>query len=137
MANTCYIGSVTFTYPLKWIGKGDVVVLGSDTRTRSGNLVMLRGVASQQYVEVKLLFEWATYSQVTALKQLWKSGATVAADIEASGTTVNLTFAAKNGVANVKHAAWGDDSVHHDVQGQATDIYNGELNVIIITGESP
>lgn len=129
-----HIGSVTYTYPLKWINKNVPVTLGSDVRTRSGNLVMLRPVnVSQDYICAKLVFEWVPMSDVATLYSYWKSGNSYSANLENSGGSVTVRFAAKDGVANVKHQAWGDDVVHAQIEGDILDLYTGELNLIIET----
>ena len=107
-----YIHKVTFLYPLKWIDKGTPRVLGSDTMTRSGNVVMLRGEStSQGYLNAKLRFEWTPFSSVRTLYSYWQLGGSYVADLEDTGNTVIIRFAAKHGVTNVKHET-GKDVVH-------------------------
>jgi len=131
---SAYIGSVVFDYPLQWLDKGAPRVLGSDTVTRSGNVVMLRGEStSQDELPAKLRFEWTPWSDVETLYSYWSAGSTYSADFEDTGDTVTIRFAAKDGVANVKHQAYGDAVVHAHVEGHETDLYTGELNVFIIS----
>lgn len=127
------IGSVTFTYPLRWVDKSVPRVLGSDTVTRSGNVVMLRGEnTSQGYLNAKLLFEWLPFASVQTLYSYWRSGNTYSADLEDTGGTVTVRFAAENGVANVKHET-GKDVIVADWAGSDNDVFRGELNLIIIS----
>lgn len=127
------IGSVTFAHPLKWINKPDQVVVGSTKRTRSGNLVTITGESpSQSYVEAKLLFEWESYANVSTLIGYWRAGGTYSADIENTGSTVTIRFSPENGVQNVGHEL-GRPVVHVHFAGEETDLYRGELNVIIET----
>lgn len=127
------VGSVTFTYALKWTNKNEPTVVGSETRTRSGDMVLIRTQSpSQKFREAHLIFEWATRAQVTALMKMWKAGGSYSANFEGNHS-YTVRFAAQNGVANVKHQAWGDDVVHAAVEGYETDLYTGELNLIICT----
>jgi len=128
-----YIGSVTFDFQLQWIDKAKPTVMGSDTRTRSGNLVMLRGEStSQSYKEAKVRYKFAPRADIETLMGYWRAGGSHSADIEDTGTTVTVMFAAANGVEDPQHAAWGDDVVHANVAGELTDLYNGILNLIIL-----
>lgn len=130
---TAYISSVEFPYPLKWIDKNTPRTLGSDTVTRSGNLVMLRGEAvTQKYLQAKLFFEWTPFSSVKTLYSYWRGGGEYTADLEGTGESVRIRFSAKNGVTNVKHQI-GIDVVHAHWEGSINDLYSGELNVIIIS----
>ncbi|MBI4962503.1 MAG: hypothetical protein HY913_04440 [Desulfomonile tiedjei] len=95
---------------------------------------MLRPVnVSQDYICAKLVFEWVPMSDVATLYSYWKSGNSYSANLENSGGSVTVRFAAKDGVANVKHQAWGDDVVHAQIEGDILDLYTGELNLIIET----
>lgn len=127
------IQDIVFPYPLKWVDKGAPRVLGSDTVTRSGNVVMLRGEnTSQAYLPAKLLFEWTSFSAVQTLYSYWQAGGEYIADLEDTGEIVSIRFAAKDGIVNVKHQI-GKDVVHAYWQGTPNDLYSGELNVIIVT----
>ncbi|MDQ7785737.1 MAG: hypothetical protein RDU20_22845 [Desulfomonilaceae bacterium] len=127
-----YIGNVVFPYPLKWLDKNRPRVLGSDTVTRSGNLVMLRAEGNgPTYLPARVLFEWTPFSAVTTLYAYWKSGGEWTADLEGTGDTCTVRFAAKNGVAKVKHQT-GKDVVHAHWDGSENDVYSGEMNLIIV-----
>jgi hypothetical protein len=127
-----HIGNVVFPYPLKWLDKNKPRVMGSDTVTRSGNLVMLRGEGTgQEYLPGHVLFEWTPFSSVQTLYAYWKSGGEWTADLEDTGETCRVRFAAKNGVTNVKHQI-GKDVVHAHWEGSENDLYSGEMNLIIV-----
>lgn len=130
-----YIGSVTFEYPLAWVDKGRPRVLGSNTVTRSGNVVMLRGEnTSQAYIDAKLKFSWVPRADVVTLISYWESGNQFSANLEDSGSDVTIQFVPQNGVDmdTVRHVKFGDRAVHARIEGTQTDYYMGEMNVIIV-----
>ncbi len=127
-----FIGNVVFPYPLKWLDKNRPRVMGSDTVTRSGNLVMLRSEGTGQgYLPARLLFDWTPFSSVQTLYTYWKSGGEFTADLENTGVICTVRFAAKDGVAEVRHQT-GRDVVHAHWEGSENDVYSGEMNLIII-----
>lgn len=130
MANVT-IGSVTFTYALFWTNKGEQVVIGSKRRTRSGNLVTLTVEnPSQGYKEAKLIFDWLPKEDIDTLIGYWRAGGTYTANFE-GGSSCTVRFDPQNGVKEWKHEVWGERTVHAYVEGEETDIYYGELNLII------
>ncbi len=137
---SAYIGSLTLVYPLQVINKGEPYIQGYDVRTRSGDLVMVRPpTQNQTYRMIKARFEWEPRTSVDTLRSYWRSGASYNADLEGTGETILVKFAAKDGVdeRTVKHQAWGDTVVHSKLQDEegdsyATDLYTGELNLIRI-----
>ena len=130
---SAYIGGVTFTYPLWWVDKDLPVVVGSDTRTRSGNLVSLRGENTSQDFRIAVVrFEWTPRASVDTLQAYWQGGGQYSADFDGLGETHTVRFLAKNGVENVTHEVWGDQTVHAYVAGHPTDLYRGTLNLIIL-----
>jgi len=93
---------------------------------------MLRGEGtSQAYLPAHLIFEWTPFSSVQTLFAYWKSGGEWSADLEDTGATCRMRFAAKNGVTNVIHQM-GKDVVHAYCEGSEYDLYSGEINVIIV-----
>jgi hypothetical protein len=128
-----YIGSVQFAYPLKWTDKSQEVVIGNKRRTRSGNLVTVtKENASQKFVEARLLFEWIPFSSVQALIGYWRAGGAYQADLEDTGEVRTVRFDPTKGVVNWKHQI-GTNVVHAHFQGSNTDLYTGELNLVIET----
>lgn len=127
-----YVGNVVFPYPLRWLDKNRPRVMGSDAITRSGNLVMLRGEETcQGYLPARVLFDWIPLASVQTLYAYWKSGAEFTADLEDSGVIRTVRFAAKDGVAQVRHQT-GKDVVHAHWEGSENDVYSGEMNLIIV-----
>jgi hypothetical protein len=129
-----YIGSITFPYPLAWIDKGAPRVIGSDTPTLSGNVVMLRGKnTSQDYLDAKLRFTWVPWSTIEALYAAWLAGSEYTADLEDTGDTVSVVFAAENGVnkESIRHVKFAERAIHANIEGTETDLYEGEINLII------
>lgn len=115
-----------------WINKGELVSLGSDTLTRSGNVVMLRGSADVDApILCKAKFEWEPFATVTMLRAMARTGETYTANIEDNGTTHQIEFA-KDAVTSVKSTAYGDDIVHSHLTGHHTDLYDGELSFYIV-----
>lgn len=135
----CYIGSITFEEPpdLIWINEDEPFVAGCDIRTRSGDMVSIRPHSvSQNYLTAKLKFHWLSYAEVQVLRGYWRLGGTYSAKLEPNGAIKTVRFAAKDGVANVKHEAWGEDVIHEylqDAEGDSydTDLYSGDINLII------
>lgn len=129
---TFYIGSVSFDNPLFWPDRDDSLILRYESRTRGGSIITITPESDDDApTTAKWLFEWISWSDVQALKALQASGATVSACPE-GGTTYSVRLMAKNGVTNVKHAAWGDEAPKRDLLGKPTDLYNGEINVWIV-----
>jgi hypothetical protein len=127
-----HIGNVVFPCPLVWIDKNVPRVIGSDTVTRSGNLVMLRteGI-TQAYLPARFVFQWTPFSAVKTLYEYWRSGGKFIADLEDTGNTRIIRFAAQNGVADVIHQT-GKEVLHIPWEGSDNDLYRGEMNLIII-----
>lgn len=133
MVMAAYIGSVEFLYPLKWTNKNEKVVLGSSRRTRSGNLVTLTVEnPTQEYVHAHVIFEMTPLSSVQTLVDYWRTGNTYDADLEGTGEVRTVRFSPESGVANWKHQS-REDVVHADFEGTDTDLYTGEMNLIIET----
>ncbi|MFH0821512.1 MAG: hypothetical protein V2B18_02085 [Pseudomonadota bacterium] len=129
---SAHIGSVQLAYPLRWINKDEPVVLGSETRTRDGNLVVLRPeTSSQRYRKARLVFEWTPWASVRTFMNMWRSGDEFEMDPEGTGESHRIRFASQAGVTGVKHQIWGDDVVKAHADGGPVDLYTGELNVII------
>ena len=127
-----YIGGVDFPYPLAWPNKNERVKIGSRTRTRNGDMVILFPKnTSQTYREARLLFEWVPRASIDILESYCGTGATYTADIEADGTTRTLMFP-HDAVKKWEHEKFGDTAVHAQIESQLTDLYHGELNVIIV-----
>lgn len=129
-----YIGAVTFPYPLKWINKARPVVLGSDTRTRAGDIVSIEVDSADitQDRSVTLAFEWVPWTTVEALYSMWMAGGTYTLDPEDTGDTYTVRFQRKNGVTVPVSTAFGQDVVKAQLDGEETDLYDGELNLIIV-----
>lgn len=128
---SAHIGSVVFPYPLKWADKAGRVVVGSKTRTRSGNLVILTVEnARQTHREARLVFEWTPFASVQTLIEYWRAGASYSADLEGTGEILTVRFDPEKGVTNLKHQS-GRDVVHAHFQGTENDLYTGEVNLII------
>ncbi|MFH1114802.1 MAG: hypothetical protein V1792_12880 [Pseudomonadota bacterium] len=127
-----YVGNVVFPQPLRWLDKNRPRVMGSDTVTRSGNLVMLRSEdICQGYLPARVLFDWIPLASVQTLYAYWKSGGEFTADLEDTGVIRTVRFAAKDGVARVIHQT-GKDVVHAHWEGSENDVYSGEMNLIIV-----
>lgn len=130
---SAYIGGVTFTYPLQWVNKNECVTVGSKARTRSGDLVVVSVEnPNQKNILAKCKFEWTPKASVDTLRTYWRAGTTYSADIEGTGTVRTVRFDPDNGVVNVEHES-GRSVVHAHFEGQPTDLYRGELNLIIET----
>jgi|GEM_PF-5628002 len=126
------IGTVPFIYPLWHIDKHVPVVVGQDSRVRNGEMVMVRVEnPSQKQRTAHVGFEWTCLADVNKLYAMCKAGGIYPAVID--NVSYNVCFAAENGVTNVKNEVWGDETVHHYLTGAATDIYRGEMNLIILT----
>ena len=133
MSDSVYIGSVTLAHPLHWIDRGVPTTLGKDVKTRSGDTVSIRVTSpSQAGRSAKLRFSWESWATVTALFNLWKAGSAVTMKPErVIQTTYTVRFAAENGVTGVKHVQWGEDFPHDEVLGHDTDLWDGEINVLL------
>jgi hypothetical protein len=131
MSTPCTIGSVTFTYPLIRVNPDDPVILGSDVRTKDGNMVSLEYESPVQDMVEKLIFDWEPWSNVASLKAMCKSGGSYSANLGDGSVTVR--FARANGVTNVKHSYLNNDkrALHPQVHSKRQDRWTGELNLII------
>jgi hypothetical protein len=133
-----YIGNARFNYPLRWKSKAtSSVKIGSDIRTLDGSLIMIRCAPATHPaapVEVCLTFSWESYDTVNALDTMWKSGQEYTADFEGDGHQFRFVFAAENGVTAVKSTAFGDEAVAAQLKGWATDLWDGEVNLFIVSG---
>jgi hypothetical protein len=99
-----------------------------------GTLISLLPEATSQGERVcKFLFGMETLETVEALEAQWLSGGIYSSDLGGTGETVNVRYARTNGVANTKHAKWGEDVVPGVVDGTAADLWVGELNLIIVS----
>ena len=131
-----YIGTVLFDFPLVWANIAEPVILGADVRTRSGAVASVRAASpSQANRMVKLFFSWVPYSDVEALKDMWRSGAVYPAKIEDTVATIyNIRFLVQDGVTNITHAGDGvEKEAPKDIlAGTSTDLWNGELNLVIV-----
>ena len=134
-----YIGGVTFD-DLKWINKHQPVTIGSVTRTRSGDKVIVYGSeVSQDYKDAICTFSWLSYPKIETLRYYQTTGAVYAADLEGTGDTVNVMFDPIKGVDedSIEHEVWGKDINHSqlfDDHGNPypQNIYKGKLNLIIV-----
>jgi hypothetical protein len=133
-----WIGNTQLRYPLRWKNKPIASVkIGSDTRTLSGDMVFLRGkIAAGAHLptEATLTYSWESAATIRALDVMWKSGQQYSADFEGNGRHYTLIFAADNGLTEPKNAAFGDLAVYAQLEGWDTDIWDGEINVIILSG---
>lgn len=128
-----FIGSVTFERALMWTDKNDPVVIGSSRRTRNANLVTVTGEnPSQNYRRARIIFEALPFGDLETLRGYWRAGGTHTANFEGqTGDTHTVRFDPKKGVVGWKHEEFGEETVHAYVEGKDTDIYRGELNLII------
>ena len=128
---TNFIGSIDFKFPLKWINKDAPVILGSATRTRAGNCVVLYPAdLSQTNTNIKLVFDWEPYSTITALYSMWFSGQIYSWN--GDGGAGSAVFDPKTGVVNIKHPEYDNDVVKAALVGYRTDFWNGEINLISV-----
>lgn len=134
------IGSVTLDYPLYWInkpvaslGKGRI---GADVRTITGDMVFIISdtLVGAKPVEAIFLFEWESFATVEALMDLWDAGAAVSCDFEDSGDTYTFRFAVEDGITDVENVAFGEEAPHEDLDGLATDLYQGRIKGWITAG---
>ena len=130
----CYVGAVTFSKPTVWVDKEAPVVIGSDTRTRTGDMVSVRVTASQDFRTATVRFRWATYAQVQTIMGYWQNGGTYSLKPEDTDATIyTVRFRAADGVTGVQHEAWGQEAPKDKIAGTPTDLWRGEMNVILLS----
>jgi hypothetical protein len=127
-----YVGSVSLEFPCKVLTPYAPVVVGSVTRTRGGNLVVVQdqsdlsgGSGAIREIE----FEWVPYSTIEIFFSMWASGAVYSADFEGYGSAVSFRFHPELGVSDIKHAS-GNTIPVEDVRGTDLDLWNGKMTVI-------
>jgi len=129
-----YIGATTFRYSLKWPEKDKPTVVGMDFPVRDGDVVSVTPTnVSQGGVVAKLYFKWERRSTVEALFNMWKLRTTYTMKPEDNdASTYTIRFMAVGGVTNVKHSAFNEDAPVADVVSTSLDLWDGEINVIIV-----
>jgi hypothetical protein len=129
-----YIGATTFRYSLKWVLKGQPTVVGADFHVRDGDVVSVTPTnVSQNAVAATLKFKQERRATVEALFNMWKLRTTYTMKPEDNdATTYTIRFMADNGVTNVRHSAFDDDAPIADVVSTSLDLWDGEINVLIV-----
>jgi hypothetical protein len=136
MPETYRIGNVVFDNDLAGLGP-DPVILGSDTRTMSGDYVsLIPAEVDDSEKTVKYKFGWETFETVETLKTYWKSGLSFVADLDGTGNYVTARFSRVDGLSGLKHEAWNDDLNPKYVQGHETDLWFGIMS-LIVEGSAP
>ena len=127
------IGALTFTYDLIWQRPLPVVV-GSDVQARDGSTVSIRVASpSQSEKVVTLRYDWESWATYEALQAMALAGGTYTMRPETSvSTTYTIRFAANDPVPHPKHSIF-DDVSPGDFVGHETDLWSGQINVIIVS----
>lgn len=126
-----HIGSATLEYAAFHIDRDAPVVIGSDVRTRTGDMVMIRVAnPSQKNRTAKVKIDWAPWSVWRKLYAMWRAGGLYSASFD-NETSYSVRFAAQNGVVLPQHVDSGEEIVHSVVENTYSDAFNGEVNLII------
>lgn len=124
-----YLGGVTFPRSLKWLRVPQKIV-GTDVETRDGSIVSIRVKTPSTDSFLSLVFDRVPWSTVETLMGMAETSSTFTLKPENSvSTTYTVRFSDK-GVSDVESMAFGKALYPSAVEGYATDLWKGILNLI-------
>jgi hypothetical protein len=134
MANSgAVIGGTTLYYDLHWITKYQADTAGQDFVALDGTICTIRPAARTLPRGLhKFRFEWATQSEVNAMKTLFSAPQTFSLKPENGGSTYTCVSVCGEGTFTYKPVVPEDGFTHKSVASTSLDLYNGEFQVYML-----